>query len=61
MKKIGLLLLLLAVLVGGEARADLNVFLEGLNSQASANAQDYAAMPAGVARANREAFNRHHE
>ena len=24
-------------------------------------AQDYAAMPAGVARANREAFNRHHE
>lgn len=41
MKKTGLMLLLAGLLLSGEARADLNVFLTGLNSQASANAQDY--------------------
>lgn len=41
MKRTGLLVLLVGLLLGGEARADLNVFLTGLNSQASANTQDY--------------------
>lgn len=41
MKKTGLVVLLAGLLLGGEARADLNVFLQGLNSQASTNAQDY--------------------
>lgn len=34
-------MLLAVILLGGEARADLNVFLAGLNSQASVDAQDY--------------------
>lgn len=41
MKKTGLMLLLAVLLLSGEALADLNVFLTGLNSQASSNAQDY--------------------
>ena len=41
MKKTGVIVLLAGLLLSGEARADLNVFLTGLNTQASANAQDY--------------------
>lgn len=41
MKKTGLVMLLAGILLSGEARADLNIFLQGLNTQASANTQDY--------------------
>ena len=42
MRKTGsMLLLLAAMLLGGEARADLNIFLDGLNTQARGNTHDY--------------------
>lgn len=41
MKKTYVMMVLAGVLFCGVARADLNVFLQGLNSQAGTDAQDY--------------------
>ena len=41
MKKIGVMMVLTGLLLCGVARADLNVFLQGLNNQAGTNTQDY--------------------